>query len=75
MVLLETILPKNGDDPLVDPMKAHSMLFHEWPASSDPGWICRGLTPDPFYIEAMSLFVIHDPGTLLYRIGVLRTNH
>lgn len=62
MALLETILPRDGGPPLMDPTKAHTVLFQNWPSTFDSNWICRALTPDPFFIEALSLFVNHDPG-------------
>ncbi len=62
MPLLETILPLNGSRALVDPMKAHAILFRKWPATFDPNWLCWDIVLDPFFIEALSLFVNYDPG-------------
>ncbi|ORY18941.1 hypothetical protein BCR34DRAFT_258918 [Clohesyomyces aquaticus] len=58
--LLETILPRNGR-PLVDPMEAHPSLFQQWPTAFDPNWISLYHTPDPFFVEALSLFVNQNP--------------
>ena len=62
MALLETILPRNGSRPLMDPMKANAILIRDWPATFDSGWRSVSFTKDPFFIEALSLFVSHDPG-------------
>lgn len=74
MAVLGTILPRNGSRPLVDPMKAHAILFQNWPATFDPNWLCRGSTRDPFFIEAVSLFVNHDPGRPLPLLCIKRVN-
>jgi hypothetical protein len=73
MALLETILPRNGN-PLMDPGKAHPALFQNWPKAFDPNWISRSLTEDPFYIEAISLYVNHDPGKWLHLPWMKQTN-
>lgn len=71
MDLFKTILPRNGDGPLMDPTKAHATLFRHRPASCNPNWLCGDFIPDPFYVNAISIFVIHDPG-MLYCVYVLR---
>jgi hypothetical protein len=74
MALLETILPRNGNRPLMDPMKSHTVLFRNWPATFSPHWCFRTITPDPFFIEALSLFVNHDPGIPLRLLWVKQVN-
>lgn len=64
MLLLETILPQNGV-PLVDPIKLNSRLFANWPRTFDPDWFFCFTLRDPFFIEALSLFVNHDSGRFL----------
>lgn len=68
MDLLETILPRHSR-PLMDPIGVHAALFQNWPASFDPNWLALEITPDPFYIEALQLFVNHDPGMRCEFIG------
>ena len=61
MALLETILPRNGNA-LVDPSKQSAFLFQNWPDACSFNWRSTAITPDPFFIEAISLAVNHDPG-------------
>jgi hypothetical protein len=74
MALLETILPRNGSRPLMDPMKANAILFQNWPATFDSNWLRRDITRDPFFIEALSLFVNHDPGMPLCLLWMKQVN-
>jgi hypothetical protein len=64
MQLLETILPRNGSA-VVDPSKQGAFLFQNWPAACSFDWYATSFAPDPFFIDAISLVVNHDPGEYL----------
>jgi hypothetical protein len=61
MELLETILPRN-DNALVDLSKQSAFLFQNWPEACSFDWQSIKITPDPFFIDAVSLAINHDSG-------------
>jgi hypothetical protein len=58
MALLEDLIALE-----VDPLEAGVNLFASWPRPCSQNWRCVGITPDPFFIEAMTLLFSKDPGT------------
>lgn len=60
--LLETILPRNSGRPFMDPTKSNVTLLQSWPIASKNFGSGTGKGPDPFSIEALSLFLNHNPG-------------
>jgi hypothetical protein len=70
MTLLETILPRNGDRPFTDPTKANTTFFQLWRPVNKGAVLSVNDCPDQFFIEALSLFVNHDPGRQTFFLEV-----
>jgi hypothetical protein len=45
-----------------EPSGTDSPLFQKWPNSCSPNWISEELTPDPFFLEYLTILVKASPG-------------
>jgi len=59
LVLLSDVLRCGFDPTAVD-----SPLWKDWPRPCSPGWVSEEVTPDPFFVQYLSMLVKDDPGRL-----------
>lgn len=46
----------------LDPGTLDAALLRQWPAMPDPGWVGKGITSDPFFIEWLRECLQKEPG-------------